>query len=191
MSAKVVVTEFMTIDGVIQDPGGSGEYDRGGWSFEYDRGEEGDRFKLDELMAADAQLLGRVTYDGFAAAWPKMKDDAGFADRMNGMPKYVVSTTISDPEWQNTTVISDDVPGQVAALKDRHDGDILIAGSAKLIATLLEHDLVDEWRLMVFPTILGEGKRLFPDGVDRRKLALVDDKALGPDGIRLLTYRRA
>jgi dihydrofolate reductase len=191
MSAQIVVTEFMSIDGVIQDPGGSGEYERGGWSFEYDRGEEGNRFKLEELTAAEAQLLGRVTYEGFAAAWPKMQDEAGFADKMNGMPKYVVSTTVTDPEWQNTTVIADDVPGQVAALKERHDGDILIAGSATLIATLLEHDLVDEWRLMVFPTILGLGKRLFPDGVDRRKLKLVDDKPLGPDGIRLLTYRRA
>jgi dihydrofolate reductase len=191
MSAEVVVTEFITLDGVIQDPGGSGEFDRGGWSFEYDRGEEGDRFKLDELMRAEAQLLGRLTYEGFAAAWPTMQDEAGFADRMNGMPKYLVSTTITDPEWQNTTVISDDVPGQVAGLKDRHDGDILIAGSAKLIATLLEHDLVDEWRLMVFPTILGGGKRLFPEGTDRRKLKLVDDKPLGSDGIRLLTYRRA
>jgi dihydrofolate reductase len=191
MSGKVVVTEFITVDGIIQDPGGSGEYDRGGWSFEYDRGEDGDKFKLDELMAADAQLLGRVTYEGFAKAWPNMKDDAGFADRMNGMPKYVVSTTLSDPEWQNTTVIADDVAGQVAALKDQHDGDILIAGSAKLVGTLLEHDLVDEWRLMVFPTILGEGKRLFPDGIDRRKLTLVEDRALGSDGIRLLVYRSA
>jgi dihydrofolate reductase len=191
MSAQIVVTEFMSIDGVIQDPGGSGEYERGGWSFEYDRGEEGDKFKLEELTTAEAQLLGRVTYEGFAAAWPKMQDEAGFADKMNGMPKYVVSTTITDPEWQNTTVIADDVPGRVAALKEQHDGDILIAGSATLIATLLEHDLVDEWRLMVFPTILGLGKRLFPDGVDRRKLKLVDDRPLGPDGIRLLTYRKA
>jgi dihydrofolate reductase len=188
---KVVVTEFITLDGVIQDPGGSGEMERGGWSFEYNRGEEGDKFKLKELMDSDAQLLGRLTYEGFAAAWPKMKDEAGFADRMNSMPKYVVSTTITDPEWENTTVISDNVPDEVAKLKDQYEGDILIAGSAKLISTLVENDLVDEWRLMVFPTILGLGKRLFPDGIDRRKLKLTDDKALGPDGIRLLTYERA
>ncbi len=191
MSGKVVVTEFITLDGVIQDPGGSGEYDRGGWSFEYKRGEEGDKFKLDELNAADAQLLGRVTYEGFAAAWPNMKDEQGFAEKMNSMPKYVVSTTIKDPEWENTTVISENVPEEVAKLKDQYEGDILIAGSAKLIATLVENNLVDEWRLMVFPEILGEGKRLFPEGVDRRKLKLTNEKPLGPDGIRLLIYERA
>jgi len=188
---KVVVTEFITIDGVIQDPGGSREMERGGWSFEFDRGEEGEQFKLKELMDSDAQLLGRITYEGFAAAWPKMKDDAGFADRMNSMPKYVVSTTITDPEWENTTVISDNVADQVAKLKDQYEGDILIAGSAKLVQSLVEADLVDEWRLMVFPEILGEGKRLFEGGLPRRKLKLTDERPLGPDGIRLLTYQRA
>jgi dihydrofolate reductase len=191
MSGRIVVSEYMTIDGVIQDPGGTGEYDRGGWSFDYNRGDEGDKFKLDELNAADAQLQGRITYEGMAAAWPTMKDDAGFADRMNSMPKYVVSTTIKDPEWENSTVISDNVPEEVAKLKDQYEGDILIYGSAKLIATLLENDLVDEWRLMVFPRILGEGKRLFDEGLPVRKLKLTDDRALGPDGIRLLTYERA
>jgi dihydrofolate reductase len=191
MSGKVVVTEFITLDGVIQDPGGTGEMERGGWSFEYDRGEEGDKFKLDELMASDAQLLGRITYEGFAEAWPTMKDEQGFADKMNSMPKYVVSTTIKDPEWENTTVISDDVPDQVAKLKDQYEGDILIAGSAKLIQSLVESDLVDEWRLMVFPEVLGEGKRLFDGGLPRRKLKLTDDRPLGSDGIRLLIYERA
>jgi dihydrofolate reductase len=188
---KVVVTEFITLDGVIQDPGGTGEMERGGWSFEYDRGEEGDKFKLDELMASDAQLLGRITYEGFAEAWPTMEDEQGFADKMNSMPKYMVSTTIKDPAWENTTVISDDVPDQVAKLKDQYEGDILIAGSAQLIQTLVESDLVDEWRLMVFPEVLGEGKRLFDGGLPRRKLKLTDDRALGPDGIRLLIYERA
>jgi dihydrofolate reductase len=187
---NVVVTEFITLDGVIQDPGGSGEMERGGWSFEYNRGEEGDKFKLDELNASDAQLLGRITYEGFAAAWPKMQDDAGFADKMNSMPKYVVSTTITDPEWENTTVISDNVPDEVAKLRDQHDGDILIAGSATLVQSLVDADLVDEWRLMVFPEVLGEGKRLFDGGLPRRKLKLTDDRPLGPDGIRLLTYER-
>jgi dihydrofolate reductase len=192
MSGRIVVSEYMTIDGVIQDPGGTGEYDRGGWTFEYNRGDEGDKFKLDELKAADAQLQGRITYDGMAAAWPTMKDDAGFADMMNSMPKYVVSTTIKDPEWENSTVISDNVPEEVAKLKDQYEGDILIYGSANLIATLLENDLVDEWRLMIYPEILGEGKKLFPEGViDRRKLKLTEDKPLGPDGIRLLTFERA
>jgi dihydrofolate reductase len=187
---NVVVTEFITLDGVIQDPGGSGEMERGGWSFEYNRGEEGDKFKLDELNASDAQLLGRITYEGFAAAWPKMQDDAGFADKMNSMPKYVVSTTITDPEWENTTVISENVPEEVAKLRDQHDGDILIAGSATLVQSLVDADLVDEWRLMVFPEVLGEGKRLFDGGLPRRKLKLTDDRPLGPDGIRLLTYER-
>jgi dihydrofolate reductase len=191
MSGRIVVTEYITLDGVIQDPGGTGEYERGGWTFEYNRGDEGDKFKLDELKAADAQLQGRITYEGMAAAWPTMKDDAGFADRMNSMPKYVVSTTLKDPEWENSTVISDNVPEEVAKLKDQYEGDILIYGSAKLIATLIENDLVDEWRLMVYPEILGLGKRLFQDGIDRRKLKLTEDKALGPDGIRLLRYERA
>src|SRR4051794_6538915 len=191
MSGRIVVTEFISIDGVIQDPGGSGEYDRGGWSFEYNRGEEGDKFKLDELMSADVQLFGRITYEGFAEAWPTRKDDAGFADRINSMPKYVVSTTLKDPTWENTTVISENVADEVKKLKDQYEGDILIAGSAKLIQSLVENDLVDEWRLMVFPTIIGEGKRLFDGGLPLRKLKLTDDKPLGPDGIRLLTYERA
>jgi dihydrofolate reductase len=188
---KIVVTEYITIDGVIQDPGGSGEYDRGAWSFDYNRGEEGDQFKLDELMASDAHLYGRITYEGMAAAWPTMEDDAGFADRMNNTPKYVVSTTLKDPEWPPTTVISENVAEEVAKLKQQYDGDILIAGSAKLVQTLVENDLVDEWRLMVFPRILGEGKRLFDEGLPVRKLKLTEDRPLGPDGIRLLTYERA
>src|SRR4029450_4309968 len=114
MSGKVVVTEFITLDGVIQDPGGTGEMERGGWSFEYNRGEEGDTFKLDELMACDAQLLGGITYEGFAEAWPTMEDEQGFADKMNSMPKYVVSTTLKDPVVDNTTVISENVPEEVA-----------------------------------------------------------------------------
>jgi dihydrofolate reductase len=191
MSGRVAVTEFISVDGVIQDPGGSGEYDRGGWSFEYDRGEEGDRFKLDELTAADAQLLGRLTYEGFAAAWPTMQDEAGFADRMNSMPKYVVSTTLTEPDWENTTVISREVPDEVAKLKDRYERDILIAGSAKLVQSLVADDLIDELRLMVFPTIIGEGKRLFDGGLPRRKLKVTEDRPLGPDGIRLLIYQRA
>jgi dihydrofolate reductase len=119
-----------------------------------------------------------------------MEDEHGFADKMNSMPKYVVSTTITDPEWENTTVISENVPEEVAKLKDQYEGDILIAGSAKLIQTLVENDLVDEWRLMVFPEVLGEGKRLFDGGLPRRKLKLTGDRELGPDGIRLLTYER-
>src|SRR5213075_3516274 len=158
---KLVVTEFVSIDGVFEDPGGSEDYEHGGWTFEYDRGDDGDKFKLDELMEAEVQLLGRVTYEGFAAAWPSREGE--FADKLNNDPKYVVSTTLNDPTWHNTTVISDNVPAEVAKIKAATDGTILVAGSGTLVATLLGHDLVDELRLMVFPTILGRGRRLFPD----------------------------
>src|SRR3954451_5466027 len=169
---KLVVTEFVSLDGVFEDPGGSESFEHGGWTFEYDRGEDGNQFKLDELMNAEVQLLGRVTYEGFAAAWPSR--EGPFADKLNNDPKYVVSSTLEDPQWQNTTVISGDVAAQVSALKERTGVTILVAGSGTLVATLLENDLVDELRLMVFPTVLGRGKRLFPDGIDRIKLKLAE-----------------
>lgn len=191
---KVVVTEFVTLDGVIEGPGGGEQFDLQGWAFDFDRGEEGHQFKRDELDAADVQLLGRVTYEGFAAAWPDREDDEwGFASKMNSMPKYVVSTTLSDEDasWNNTTVIRDDVPGRVAKLKDEVDGDILIAGSATLVRSLAENDLVDEYRLMTFPVVLGRGKRLFGEGVGETKLRLAASKPVGPDGIIVLTYEPA
>jgi dihydrofolate reductase len=160
---KIVVTEFITLDGVVEDPGGAESLDRGGWAFRFQRGEEGDRFKLDELNAADAQLLGRKTYDGFAAAWPDREDPMGFAARMNAMPKYVVSSTLRDPEWTNTHVITLD---DVAALRERYERDILVAGSVTLVRALLERGLVDELRLMVFPVVLGAGTRLFQEGAE-------------------------
>jgi dihydrofolate reductase len=144
---------------------------------------------VDELMKTEVHLLGRVTYEGFAAAWPSREGE--FADRLNRGKKVVVSTTLTDPAWQNTTVISDDVPGQIATLKADTDGVLLVAGSGALVGTLLEHDLVDELRLMVFPTILGRGKRLFPTGIDQRKLRLVEARTVGPDGVQVHTYRRA
>ncbi|MBV9413110.1 MAG: dihydrofolate reductase family protein [Acidimicrobiia bacterium] len=186
---NLVVTEFVSVDGVFEDPGGSEDYEHGAWTFEYDRGDEGNQFKMDELMDAEVQLLGRVTYEGFAAAWPSREGE--FADKINNGKKVVVSTTLIEPEWQNTTVIADDVPAQIAKLKTETDGTILVAGSGTLVATLLEHDLVDELRLMVFPTILGRGKRLFPDGIDRLKLRLVESKTVGPDGVLVQTYQRA
>jgi dihydrofolate reductase len=186
---KLVVTEFVSVDGVFEDPGGSEQFEHGGWTFEYDRGDEGNKFKLDELMEAEVQLLGRVTYEGFAEAWPSR--EGPFADKLNNDPKYVVSTTLTEPSWQNTTVISDDVPGQIAALKARTNGTILVAGSGTLVATLLEHDLVDELRLMVFPTVLGRGKRLFPDGIDRIKLTLTEARTVGADGVQVQVYERA
>jgi dihydrofolate reductase len=187
---NVVVTEFVSIDGVMEDPGGAEDFEHGGWTFEYDRGPEGDKFKLDEVLDADAQLLGRVTYQGFAAAWPTRTDEAGFADKMNSMPKYVVSTTLDEAEWNNSTLIKGDVAEAVSKLKQQVDGDILVAGSATLVNTLMKDGLVDELRLMVFPTVLGSGKRLFGDGLDRTKLRLVDSKALD-SGILILTYQRA
>ena len=186
---NLVVTEFVSVDGVFEDPGGAEDYEYGGWTFEYDRGEEGNKFKLDELMEAEAQLFGRVTYDGFAAAWPSR--EGAFADKINTAPKYVVSSTLKDPEWQNTTVISGDVAGAIAELKEKTDGAILVAGSGTLVGTLLESGLVDELRLMVFPTVLGCGKRLFPDGIDRLKLKLTESRQVGPDGVQVQVYQRA
>ena len=185
----IVVTEFVSLDGVFEDPGGSENYEYGGWTFEYDRGDEGNKFKLDELMDAKVQLLGRVTYEGFAAAWPSR--DGPFAEKLNSDPKYVVSTTLTDPQWQNTTVIDSDVAERVAKLRDETDGSILVSGSGTLVATLLAADLVDELRLMVFPTILGRGRRVFPDGIDRRKLKLTESSTVGPDGVQVQVYRRA
>jgi dihydrofolate reductase len=194
MSAKLVVTEFITLDGVVEDPGGSEDHEYGGWSFEYDRGDEGDKFKDDELTAADAQLLGRVTYDGFAAAWPDREEDpteGGFAKKFNEMPKYVVSTTLTDPEWNNSHVISGNVAEEVKKLKEQYEGDILVSGSVTLVKTLVENDLVDQWNLMFFPTILGSGKRLFPDGAPRRNLKVVEKNTVGPDGVFTMICERA
>jgi dihydrofolate reductase len=187
---KIVVTEFVSLDGVIEAPGGGEDYKHAGWTFEIDRGEAGDRFKLDELVEAEAQLLGRVTYEGFAAAWPTMEDSAGFAEKMNGMPKYVVSSTLQEASWSNSTILRGELADEVAKLHREIDGVILVAGSAQLVQGLFEHDLVDELRLMVFPVLLGEGKRLFGDVTEKKPLNLVDSKALG-DGIALLTYEPA
>jgi dihydrofolate reductase len=187
---RIVVTEFVSLDGVIEAPGGGEEYEHGGWTFEIDRGEEGDRFKLDELVEAEAQLLGRVTYEGFAAAWPRMTDEAGFAEKMNAMPKYVVSSTLREAEWNNSTVLSGDLVEEVTKLKREVDGVILVAGSAQLVQALVENDLVDELRLMVFPVLLGSGKRLFGESAEKKPLKLVGSKTVG-DGIAVLTYERA
>jgi len=187
---KLIVTEFISLDGVIEDPGGSEDFAHGGWSFKYDRGDEGNKFKLDETMASDALLLGRVTYEGFAAAWPTRSDDMGFAEKFNSMPKYVVSSTLTDPEWNNSTVIAGDLPAEVAKLKEQHD-EIVVHGSGSLVRALTELDLVDEYRLMTFPVVLGSGKRLFGDSDAAKTLQLADVKPVGPDGVVVLTYRRA
>jgi dihydrofolate reductase len=179
MMSKIVVSQFVTLDGVFQDPGGSEGSERGGWAFRFNRGPEGDKFKVDEVQAAGALLLGRVTYEGFAQAWPSIQDEEGFADKMNGMPKYVVSTTLERGDWNNTTVIRADVPDEVRRLKERVDGDILINGSGQLLQTLMQHDLVDEYRLMVYPTVLGAGRRLFADAAQATPLRLVDTLPAG------------
>jgi dihydrofolate reductase len=188
--ARVVVSQFVTVDGVFEDPGGSEKRDRGGWAFQFDRGPEGDKFKLDEVMASDALLLGRVTYEGFAAAWPSRSDEAGFADKFNSMPKYVVSSTLKEPPWNNSTVLEGDVAESVSKLRREHDGDIVVHGSAQLVQTLLEHDLVDELRLMVFPVVLGSGKRLFGDTSEKKPLRLADSKTVG-EGVTILVYTPA
>jgi dihydrofolate reductase len=187
--SRVVVSEFVTLDGVMEDPGGAEGFDRGGWAFSFDRGTDGDKFKVDELMAAAGLLLGRTTYEGFAAAWPERTDEIGFADKMNSMPKYVVSTTLHSPSWNNTTVIGDDVPGSIARLKNELEGDILVAGSAQLVRTLVEHDLVDEYRLMIFPVVLGAGKKLFGDTTAVKALTVVDSKPAG-ETVLLTLHRK-
>ena len=186
---KIVATEFISLDGVIEDPGGAEDFAHGGWTFEIDRGEEGDQFKLGELEEAEAQLLGRVTYEGFAAAWPSMEDDAGFAEKMNSMPKYVYSTTLESADWNNSTVLSGDFATDIAAAKDEVDGVILVAGSAQLVQGLIAADLLDELRLMVFPVVLGGGKRLFADDGRKVPLTLADARTVG-EGVQLLTYER-
>jgi dihydrofolate reductase len=185
---RIVVTEFVSLDGVMEDPGGSEDFVHGGWTFQIDRGDEGDEFKVDELRASDAQLLGRVTYEGFAKAWPTMEGTGEFGQKMNAMPKFVVSTTLENPEWENTTVLKGDLPDEVGRLKQEFEGDILVAGSAQLVQSLLESDLVDELRLMVFPVVLGTGKRLFGETSDMKRLQLADSKTVG-DGIAILVYR--
>jgi dihydrofolate reductase len=185
---RIVITEFVSLDGVMEDPGGSENFKYGGWTFKINRGEEGDKFKVDETFATEALLLGRVTYEGFAEAWPSRTGE--FADKFNSMPKYVVSSTLKEPEWSNSTVVTGDVGQAVLEVKQRHSGDIAVHGSAQLVQALLEKDLVDELRLMVFPVVLGSGKRLFGETSDKKPLRLVDSKIVG-DGVAILVYDRA
>jgi dihydrofolate reductase len=185
---RIVVTEFVSLDGVMEDPGGSENFKHGGWSFAFSRGDEGDKFKLDEALEAEALLLGRVTYEGFAAAWPSR--EGTFADKFNNMPKYVVSSTLEHAEWNNSTVLQGDVAEEVSKLKDHHDGDIVVHGSAQLVQTLLEQGLIDELRLMVFPVVLGSGKRLFGETRDKAPLRLADSQTVG-EGVTILVYQPA
>jgi len=186
---RIVVSEFVTVDGVMQDPGGSEGYARGGWAFKFERGPEGDKFKWDELEAADIALLGRVTYEGFAAAWPGRTGE--FADKLNTMRKVVVSTTLKNPSWNNTQVISSNIPAELAKLRDlAGSADILVAGSGQLVRELLQDGLVDELRLMVFPIILGDGKPLFTKPLDMSSWRLVESKPVG-GGVLTMVYQPA
>jgi dihydrofolate reductase len=184
---RIVVTEFVSLDGVMEDPGGAEDYKYGGWTFEINRG-EGDKFKLDETLAMDALLLGRRTYEGFAEAWPSREGE--FADKFNNMPKYVVSSTLKEPSWKNSHVLNGDLAREVGELKTSTEGDIYVHGSAQLAQALLERDLVDELHLMVFPVVLGSGKRLFGAMGEKKPLRLRDSKVVG-DGVLILTYERA
>ena len=182
---RIVVTEFVSLDGVMEDPGGAEDYRHGGWTFEIERGQDGDAFKLDETFAAEALLLGRRTYEGFAAAWPEREGE--FADKFNSMPKYVVSSTLEAAEWNNSTILKGDLAEEVAKLRDSASGDVYVHGSAQLVQALVEHDLVDELRLMVFPVVLGSGKRLFDGTSDKKALRLTDSKTVG-EGVMILIY---
>ena len=185
---KIAITEFVSLDGVIEDPGGAEGYMHGGWSFKFSD-PEGMKFKLDETLAFDALLLGRLTYEGFAAAWPGREDEAGFADKMNSMPKYVVSQSLESADWNNSHIIRGDVAAEVAKLKEGGGGDILVAGSRSLSRFLIANDLVDEYRLLMHPVLLGSGKRLFGDEelAETRPLKLVECRQLG-SGSLILRY---
>ncbi len=183
---KIVVTEFISLDGVVEAPGGE-EFVHKDWTFAFDRGADGERFKVDEALGAEALLIGRRTYESFAAAWPHVDDELG--DKYNGMPKYVVSNTLTDPSWNNTTVLSGDVIAEVTALKERVDGEIQVPGSIQLVQDLVEHDLVDELHLMTFPVILGTGRRLIDRTSDMSRWRLVEALTVG-EGITITSLAR-
>ena len=185
---RIVVTEFVSLDGVMQAPGGE-DFKYPGWTFEFDRGEDGNQFKLDETLEADALLLGRITYESFAGAWPER--EGPFAEKFNAMPKYVVSSTLEDPEWNNTTVLVGDAVEEASKLKEQVDGVIQVPGSLRLVQALFEADLVDQLNLMVFPVVLGTGRRLFGEQSERSDWRLTEVKPVGPDGVIVTTYQRA
>ena len=185
---KLVVTEFVSLDGVMQAPGGE-DFKYRGWSFAFDRGEDGNQFKLQETLESEALLIGRVTYESFAGAWPSREGE--FADKFNSMPKYVVSSTLESPEWNNTTVLKGDAVEAASKLKEEIDGIIQVPGSLRLARALIENDLVDELHLMVFPVVLGTGRRLFGETSEKSDWRLTEAKPVGPDGVLVLVYERA
>jgi dihydrofolate reductase len=181
---KIVVSEFVTLDGVMEAPGGEPGHPHTGWVFDF-IGNEQVQYKLEETLEAESLLLGRVTYESFAGAWPGRSGE--FADKMNAMPKHVVSTTLQDPEWHNSRVINGDIVREITRLREGESGFMLVAGSRTLVHTLMEHDLVDEYRLMIFPVILGSGRRLFPETQTKTVLRLVDTRSFG-SGVVVHTY---
>jgi len=186
---RLVVSEFVTLDGVMEDPGGAEKFERGGWAFQFNRGPEGDQFKNDELYASDGLLLGRVTYQGFEQAWPSRTGE--FADKMNSMAKYVVTSNLSVAGWNNSTILKNNIVEEINRIKEMPGKDVLVAGSRQLVQKLLEYDLVDELRLMIFPIILGKGKRLFDNTTVKHPLKLVEAKPVGNEGVVTLVYQRA
>jgi dihydrofolate reductase len=185
---RLVVTEFVSLDGVMQAPGGE-DFKYPGWSFAFDRGEDGNQFKFQEVLESEALLIGRVTYESFAAAWPAREGE--FADRFNSIPKYVVSSTLENPEWNNTTVLKGDAVEAASKLKEEIDGIVQVPGSLRLVQALIESDLVDELHLMVFPVVLGTGRRLFGETSEKSDWRLTEAKPVGPDGVLVLIYERA
>ena len=184
--AELIVTEFVTLDGVMEAPGGEPTHPHSGWALEHYSDEYGE-YKMQETMAAGSQLLGRVTYESFAGAWPQRSGP--FAEKFNSMPKYVVTSTLDELEWENSTRLEGDVVAAVEKLKQDEGEPILVAGSQTLVHTLFENDLVDQLNLMVFPVVLGAGKRFFGETSDKKQLELVDSKVVG-DGVAILVYRR-
>jgi dihydrofolate reductase len=185
---KLVVTEFVSLDGVMQAPGGE-DFKYPGWTFAFDRGDDGNEFKLQETLESEALLIGRVTYESFAGAWPSR--EGPFAEKFNSMPKYVVSSTLEDPEWNNTTVLKGDAVQAASKLKEDLDGIVQVPGSLRLVQALIEADLVDELHLMVFPVVLGTGRRLFGETSEKSDWRLTEARPVGPEGVLVLIYERA
>ena len=181
----IIVSELVTLDGVMEAPGGEPGHPHTGWAIDY-IGPEQIQYKHDEVLEVESLLIGRVTYESFAEGWSARSGE--FADRMNAMPKWVVSTTLRDPAWNNTTVIKDDVAGEIARLKQREGAPILVAGSRTLVHALMEHNLVDEYRLMIFPVVVGSGRRLFPETPRKTVLQLTDTRTFS-SGVVVHTYQ--
>jgi dihydrofolate reductase len=184
--ARIVVTEYISVDGVVEAPSGKEPFERAGWTDAFSRGPEGEQFKFDETMGSDALLLGRGTYDTFAPVWPHYEGE--FADKFNSMPKYVISSTLENPEWNNTTVLRGDVVDEVTKLKAQYERDIVVHGSPQLTQSLIEHDLVDALHLQVYPVIVGAGKRLFSETSGTKPLVLTEARTVGD--IHILIYER-